>query len=316
MNYPLPQQPAYPQQGPPAAPEQQYAPSYPQAPAPQGYPQAPAYPPAQQYGYPPAQGYAPQPPYGQQAPAPVVNATIADFYNQPSAGGGPGLSWTTKAGAEKPIGAWFAGYVSRDVTNGDIAQQTNPQGIPQTFRDGRPKLQMKVALKGLQTSDGNVDHPEGEGTWYVRGQARDELTRAMAEAGVDGVPQGGAYVIVTLVQRRPNAGFRPTNIVQVSYTPAAGSTPAATPPIPAQAPAPAPVQQAAPAPAPAPVQQVAPPAPPLAPPAAPAAAPAPAQLAPQAFTQAAPAPQPPAGLDPNAAAILQQLTAPAAPAPA
>lgn len=326
MNYPLPQPPY---QGPPPAqpaapPVQQYPPQYPQAPQ-QGYPVTP---PAPQYpGYPvaPAQGYAPQQ-YAQQAPpAPVANATIADFYNQPSSGSGPSIGWKTKQGLDKPIGSWFAGHVSRDVTNGDIDQQTNTAGVPQTFRDGRPKLQMKVGLKGLTTSEGNGDHPDGEGTWYVKGLGRDELSRAMAEAGCPAgeTPKAGAYVVVVLVGRRPNgAGYNPSNIVQVTYTPAAGSAPAA--PAPAAVPAQQPEQYAAPvqAPAPPPAAPVAPPAAPAAPPqvqqspvqpVAPAGPVAPAAPVQQQAPVQAPAqiPAPPTSLDPAAQAILAGLTAPA-----
>lgn len=317
------QQPYYPPQGqfpqqPVQQQPQQFAqpqyPTYPQQQAPQQFAQQPGYPPAQQ---------APQ----QQ----LAQGTLDAFFNQRSAGSGPGLTWSNKDGSKKPLGFWYTGVVARDVGNGDIEQQTNTQGIPQTFKDGSPKFQMKVPLKGIQAADGNVaDFTDGEGTWYVKGQARDELTRAMAEAGCDyGVPKAGDYVVITLVQRRPSGqGYQPANVVQVTYHPAnaqAGGQQAQAPATGAPSPAPeAPAQPAQP-PAPPQVQQEVPQQPQYQQPAPPAAQPAPQQFqqqppAPPAAPQGAPVqqaqppvqqqsvPQPPPGLDPNAQAILSQLT--------
>lgn len=293
MNYPQPGYPApqYPQ-APPAQP-QPYA-------QPQGYP---AYPqqPAQNVGYPPPMA----PP---QAPAiPLANGTLDDFYNQPSGGTGPAISWKGK-----PEGTTYVGIVARDVTNADIQQDSDPMTKqPKFFRDGRPQFVMKVPLKVAPSQE----FPDGECTWFVRGQARDELSRAMAEAGVQGAPKGGAGVRVTLVQRKPSrAGGNPANIVQVAYQPGAGQTggqaAASGAPIPAPSPAPevqpqAPVQQApqpqAPQPQWAPQEQ-----PQQFAPQAPAAPAAPAPVAPAPAPQGGP--QPPADLSPDQQALLARLT--------
>ncbi|MEP7738558.1 hypothetical protein ABKW28_12950 [Nocardioides sp. 31GB23] len=212
----------YPNQQYPAQPQQQYPPQFPQAPAPQ-YPQAPGGYPQQPYAQPqyPAQQYPPQ---AQQQPAapPLATGTLDDYYSQPSAASGPSLSWANAA-----PGTTVVGIVARDVTNSDIQQQTNPQGIPQTFRDGRPKYVMKVPLK----VPASQSHPEGEATWYVKGQARDELVRAMAEAGAtEKAPKAGAQVAVTLVGKRPSgAGYNPSNVFQVVYTPSGGGAGAQAP---------------------------------------------------------------------------------------
>lgn len=303
-----------------------YPPQYPQAPAQpmqQQYPPAPQvqqpYPPQQQY---PPQGY-PQPPMQQypqayaapqQPPAPpLANGTLDDFYNQPSAGSGPSLSWSNK-----PLGTAYAGHVARDVTSGDVQQQTDPSsGAPKFFRDGRPMFVMKVPLKVQQSQE----FPEGEATWYVRGQARDELSRAMAEAGTDGAPRRGALIQVTLVQRRPSRMGNPANVVQVVYTPDYGTGAPSPAPVPQQ-----PVQQQAPQPEqpptwaqPAPVQQ-----PQLALPvqqqqqypAQPVQQQAPVQVMQQPVAPQG-APTPPPNLDPEQQALLARLTqgqAPQAPA--
>lgn len=246
---------------------------------------APAPAPAAQYpvhqpGYPVApqmpQGFAPQ----QPAPAPV-NASIDDFFNQPSAGWGP--AWSFK---DKPVGTTLVGVVARQVTNGDISQQTQPgTGIPLFYKDGRPKLVMKVAMN-VQP---DATYPEGKAQWYVQGQARDELARAMAEAGAPaGPPEVGARISVTLSGQVPNNFGTKTNQFTIKYERPQGAAPAPMPSNPAAhqyvedgangvKPAPAPEAPAAPQ--------------------APAAQPAPP----------APAAQVP-GLDPDKAALLAQLT--------
>jgi hypothetical protein len=200
--------------------QQPYAPQYPGYPgaAPQQYPtqgQYPAYPqqpyPGQQFQQ---QQYAPQAP---QPPAqPLAKGTLDDYYSQPSAGSGPSISWSNPDKSPKPIGTSYAGIVARPVTNADIQQQTDPATQqPKFFRDGRPMFVMTVPLK-VQPS---AEFPDGQATWFVRGQARDELVRAMAEAGAPaGPPEHNAFIVVTLVQRRPSRMGNAANIVQVQYT--------------------------------------------------------------------------------------------------
>jgi hypothetical protein len=280
-----------------------YPPQYPVAPPP---PQA----------YPPA--YAPQPvpqQYmpGVQAPqaappqVPLATGTIDDYYNQPTTGGGKSISWD-----QKPIGTTYVGIVARDVTNGDIQQQTNFQTKqPETYRDGRPKFVMKVPLN--VNPQQFPEFPEGEATLFVRGRMRDELVRAMAEAGCSGAPTSGATIQITLAGKKPSGqGMNPANVFAIVYVPAAGAaatSPAAAPqPVaqPVQAPQPVAVPQAQPA---APVYAQAAPQPAVdfsqlqVPQAAPVAQPA-AVAAP---VQAQPALAVPANLSPEQQVLLAQI---------
>ena len=159
------QPPYYPQQPYGQPPMQQ--PQYPQYQQPM---QQPAYP-----QYPQQVGGWPQMPQGQQVPqVPLAEGTLDDFFDQPSAGGGPAVSWKDKAN-----GYTVAGIVARAIGKGDVQQQTDPQTKqPKFFRDGRPQFVMKVPLR-VQPSQ---EFPEGEAQLYVRGQLRDELVRAMTEA--------------------------------------------------------------------------------------------------------------------------------------
>lgn len=258
------------------------------------YPQVPQGPMPQQYvppmpQYPQPQQYAPQPQYAPPAapaPVPVQTGSLDQFFAQPSVSGGP--SWTFK---DKPTGTTYVGIVERAIQAGDVQQQTIPgTNQPATFRDGSPKWMMKVPM--LQQPD--AEHPEGKATWYCTGQARDELVRAMAEAGcpqdvINAGPEGGAGVMLQLTQRKParTAGFNPSNIVAIRYQRPQGAATAApvaeapqqnvTPaseiqPSEAQQwPNPQPVAAPAPFPTPAPMQPPAPMAPPVAQVAAPLA---------------------------------------------
>lgn len=312
-------------------------PQYPQYP-----PQAPAYPqyapaPQQQQYAPP--GYPPQ--YQAAAPQqPLAAGTLDSFYNQPSSGGGPALKF------DQP-GTRYVGIVSRPVGDGDIQQQTDTQNRPQTFKDGRPKFVMKVPLQ-MQPSP---QYPDGLAQWYVKGQARDELVRAMAAAGApEGPPEHGSVLDITFTATRASGpGMNPAKLFQVNYTRPQGAPQAApaAPPV-ATSPAPGPAQQqyqqppvqaapqqyAQPAPGQAPPQQYAAAPAQQAPPAnyAPApvqqpydftqhqqpAAPATQQYAPAPQQQAAPVapatPQPPSDLSPEQQALLASLTGAQAPA--
>lgn len=208
-NYPpqYPQQPqGYPPQPPQYVPSQGYVqqpPAYPQQP--QGYPQQPpAYP----------QGYA-QPQYAPPAPpqVPLPTGSLDTFYQQPSTGGGPALKFMDAA-RQPQIGKSYVGIVARPLTDADVRAQTNEAGQVQTFRDGRPKFVMVVPLQ-MQPS---AEFPDGQAGWWIKGQARDELARAMAEAGAPtGAPEAGAGIRVTLVATKPIPGRFPQFIFRVEY---------------------------------------------------------------------------------------------------
>lgn len=223
----------------------QYAPGYaPAAPyPPQQYPAAPAYP-QPQYApqYPPQQGWPA--PVMAPPPPPLAQGSIDDFYAQPTTGGGAFLKF------EHP-GQTYAGFVARPIAQGDIRQQTTPpqQGsVPQFYRDGRPKFEMLIPLK-VQP---DAAHPDGLATWAVRGADRDELTRAMAEAGVPEnlPPEADAFIQITFTELRPTRGGIAQKVKRVTY-----ARPGQTPAVQYAPQAPAPVQYAPPAqPQQAPVQ--------------------------------------------------------------
>lgn len=214
---------------------------------------------------------APQAQYAAPQPAPALAAgSLDEFFNQPSVGGGPALKFE--------VGSVHVGIVARAVTNADIQQQTNPSnGQPAFYKDGRPKWVMRVPLQ-VQAS---ATHPDGQAQWYVAGGARDELVRAMAEAGAPaGPPEAGAAIRIECTGTRPaGQGMNPAKVYKVVYRRPEGASaaPAATPAAPVAEVA-APVA-AAPAPVSTPAAQATPPA----------------------------APQPPTDLDPAQQELLRSL---------
>ncbi len=272
----------------------QYAPQYPAQPAypqqfPQQYPAAPAYP---QQPYTPAQ-YPAAPGYPQQyaPPAPVApplpTGTLDSFYEQPSGGGGPAFKFMD-ANRQPSIGKSYAGIVARPVTNADVRAQTDQSGRPMTYKDGRPKFVLVVPMQ-VQPSP---EFPEGVAGWWVKGQARDELARAMAEAGAPaGPPEAGAGIRVTLVGTRQIPGLNPAYQYRVEYMRPSGGIPTAT----------LGAYDAYGTPVTAPIQQVPPPVPQQIPMAVPVQQPA--QMSQPAAPTAVPA-----GFDADQAALFAKLT--------
>jgi hypothetical protein len=257
-----PQQPYAPPENPPPSPQPQYPPQYGQPSAPPAVPQYPPqygqpsvvqHPP--QYGQPPQYAQYPPPPQSQQ---PAARGTLDQFYNQPSTGGGKPLSFEV-------VGTNYTGIVARAIVDSDIAQQTDIKtNQPSTFKDGTPKFVMKVPLI-MQPSPA---YPDGQAQWYVRGADRDELVRAMAEAGApEGPPEAGAAISITFTGTRPaGPGLQPSKLKRVTYRRPSNiangnghATVTSTTPVGYTATAPAPVP---PAPAPPAPPSPVPPAPP------------------------------------------------------
>jgi len=218
-----------------------------------GYGQTP-FNPAQQYAQVPQTQF--QPPVSSPS-QPLARGTLDDFYGQPAGGGGVSVASFFKdktTGMLKPVGTRLDAMIARNVTDADIRQQTDLQNNPKTYKDGRPMFVMVIPLAVTPSPD----FPEGEASWWVKGRTRDELTRAMGEAGVSGAPQAGALVSITLAGTRPIKNMQPEVLYGVNYTPPQGTQVAAPAPEPAQpafqAPAAVTVVPAAQAPvAPAPV---------------------------------------------------------------
>lgn len=203
-------QPYYsPQQGYPPPPPDPYAQT------PYAVNQQPPYPAQYQpnpYAQPQPGPYGfPAPPPQQQGP-PLAKGSLDDFYTQPNTGGGKAISWNGK-----PDGYTIVATVSREITQGDVRQDTDPKTRqPKYHADGRPKFSLIVPFRLLAQYP---DYPEGEARLFLRGQLRDETSRAMAEAGVtdpNTPPEHGSLMAVTLSYRKPTNAIA-QNVFVVAY---------------------------------------------------------------------------------------------------
>jgi hypothetical protein len=287
MTYPQPPyppqgQPGYPPQGQPGyAPQQPYPPQMQPQPAygpPQpGYAPLPAYPAVP--GAPaPQVGYYPQPQQPMAPPMPAVRATLGEFMDQPTFGGGSATSkFFTK---QRPVNSWLQMQVTRDLMASDVQQQTDNANQPQFLKTGgqpdytKPKLVLIVPTQVLGSSDpasAQAVFPDGACAIWVKGVTRDSLLQAMSQAGI---PQpdkviaagkiGGAVITMISAGTRParTAQYSDTNLFNFQYQPG-GHELEAFEEVPT---VPGPVTGAAPAPAAAipatPPAAAAPPAPP------------------------------------------------------
>jgi hypothetical protein len=133
---------------------------------------------------------------------------------QPASAGGKSLSFNI-------VGTRYTGTVVRNVTDADIERATEvgargAQGVYATHPDGRAKVVMKVPLL-MQPS---AEYPTGIGVWYVKGNERSELLRAMEAAGAEaGPPRGGDMIDITYTHDEPSrSGMSPRKVKRVVYT--------------------------------------------------------------------------------------------------
>jgi hypothetical protein len=190
------------------------------------------------------QGFGTPQPSAQAAPAPVLaRGTVEDYLNQPQMTSG-GKSVTSFYNG-KPQGTWLDFLVKRDMLNTDVRQQTDINGVPQTYRDGTPKWVLIVPVQVIGASDPSFTQffENGDGTLWLKGLLQEEISRAMAAAGdSSGIPKGGARIILASAGEKPSrkAGYSASKLHQAQYqAPAGGSAPAApvTPPAPVEVPA-------------------------------------------------------------------------------
>ena len=201
--------------GPP--PQQGWGPP-PQQPQPGGWG---APPPPQQngWGQPPAQQWGAPPQQAPELPDPV-QGSLADFFSQPSTGGGAALKFPQNGSAH-------FGIVNRQITDADTEQQTGigaNANVGQTFKDGRPKLVLKVPLNVAPSQD----HTDGKARLYANPGVRDQLVAAVAASGApiithpSGVqyylPEPGSGIYIQKTGTRPTGpGMNAANVFTVQY---------------------------------------------------------------------------------------------------
>jgi hypothetical protein len=337
-------QPPYPPQGQPAYQQPAYAPQPTPAYAPPtpGYPPAaPAYAPQPAY-YPPA---APQPQYAPAPAAPAVRATLEDFDDQATGGGGSSVGKFFK---DRPQGSWLQLRVIRDLNGTDIIQQKDNANVPQFFKTGgvpdptKPKLVMILKTEVVGSSDpagAAAIFTDGAAAVWIKGVTKDALVAAIGAAGLPDPATifrkgriGGAVITMISAGEKPSSNpmFSATKLHNFQYQPGGNEmlafqetaqlpptqpTPAPAAPTLATAPPPAPQYGTdpglAPAVAPTPPQQYQQ----QLPPAPPTPEYAPQGYAPVPQAAAPPLPPAPAGVAPATPSYPQQPPAPPAQTP-
>jgi hypothetical protein len=132
-----------------------------------------------------------------------------DAFARQRGNSGPAFSWKGAA-----PGKTYEGFVSRGLVDDDVRHQTNDKGDPQNNKDGSPKWVMIVPMLVSKSTE----FPDGFASWWIHGQAKDELSRAMSAAGAAStVPEAGAFIRVTFTgQKLLSNGWR-ANQFRVEY---------------------------------------------------------------------------------------------------
>lgn len=138
------------------------------------------------------------------------------------------------------VGTLHTGTVVAEPTS---SQQTDFRTkVPETWKDGAPKMQVLVQLK---TTLRDADKPEDDGTrtLYIKGK---ELTNAIRTAvrasGANGIHTGGVLTVQYVADGPAENGLNPPKLYAAAYQPPAVSFGGVTAPAAAPAAAP-PVQQ-------------------------------------------------------------------------
>jgi hypothetical protein len=167
----------------------------------------------------PQQQWQGQPGPGPQGP-PMPKVGIADFYDDPATGEGQSINGFFKQDDQPMFGQSLTFQVARALSDSDVRVQTKMRSNEiATFGDGRPKKVLVIPVRFQP----NVKFKDGLGTWWVRGQARDALSGAMALAQVPPdanghlVPEEGATITLTLMGSRQVPGWNDALVWQVVY---------------------------------------------------------------------------------------------------
>lgn len=249
-----------------------------QAPAPQA--QFPQYNPLQQFQAPAASA---NPGVGTPVPTapavPHIEVNLDDFLGQQSTAGGAGIPIGDMA-----VGQSISVQFKVDIDKTHIRPQTKPNTTEVLYQsDGNPRLVMVAPVTRLDNSE--------DAAWWVSGAHWDALKAGMATVGASGVPKAGDLAQITVTKKFKNKFGTTSTSIRVVYA-SAKSVPTvpATPPVPV-------VHDVASAPVTASAPAAAPVVPPTAAPTLGSVQPAPATV-PDQF----------AGLPPELAAQLAQMT--------
>jgi hypothetical protein len=110
---------------------------------------------------------------------------------------------------------------------GDPMQQRDmATGQPQTWDDGKPKLQLPIDVQ-TDERDPEVPGDTGQRTIYVKGDLKRAITEALRKAGVQGAPKVGGVLEVawTGIEAAKTRGFNDKKLYSARYTAPLASDP-------------------------------------------------------------------------------------------
>lgn len=134
------------------------------------------------------------------------------------------------------IGASITGTV---IAEPEARQQTDFRTkLPETWKDGSPKMQVVVRLS-TTLRDPEKPDDDGERTLYIKGRELTNTIRAAVRAsGANGIHTGGVLTVAYVADGPADPGMNPPKLYQAQYQPAAVSFNGVTAPV-----SPAPMHQ-------------------------------------------------------------------------
>jgi hypothetical protein len=128
-------------------------------------------------------------------------------------GGGKSVSWK-----DKPIGTVAGGTIKTVQPPAQVTDLVTKE--PKFKKNGQPVMHVRI---DLATNERDPQDPEDDGSrsLYAQGWMFGAIGDAMRTAGVEGTPQPGAQLWVTLTDRTPpdTPGLNPTNKFSAVYIP-------------------------------------------------------------------------------------------------
>ncbi len=132
------------------------------------------------------------------------------------------MSGGTTSAKFDTIGTTVAGKITRQP---EVQQQRDfTTGEPKTWDDGKPMMQLVVAL-ATSERDPQIPDDDGERNIYVKANLLKAVREAVRKSGASGLEVGGTLSITyTADGEAKKRGFNPPKIYSATYAPPAAQT--------------------------------------------------------------------------------------------
>lgn len=107
--------------------------------------------------------------------------------------------------------------VKGTVVSAEMAQQTDMDGSPKVWNDGKPRMQIVVTLL-TEERDASIDDDDGTRRVFAKGGMLTALREALRNAGTKNIEVGGTLAIKYTEDGEPTQrGFNPPKKYQAQY---------------------------------------------------------------------------------------------------